>query len=125
MDAAVKFLLDPWVSSTPAGILVKVVDILVVSYIIYRALLTLRGTRGLPIAIGFVGIYLIYIYSGRFGLQTLSNLFDAFFSKLSIFVSLFERREFFFSSFFRRTSGVPLPELELFAAGHPLSRQEP
>ena len=78
--------MEPWASLTPMALAIKVVDIALVAYIVYRVLLTLRGTRTLAIAIGFVVVYLIYIFSGRLGLDTLSNVFDAFFSKLSIFV---------------------------------------
>jgi diadenylate cyclase len=86
VDQVVKFLVEPFASSAPLDILVKLVDILIVAYIIYRILLMVRGTRTLAIAIGFAAIYLIYVFSSEFGLATLSNLFDAFFSKLSIFV---------------------------------------
>lgn len=86
MDYVIKFLLEPFVTSTPLEVIVKLIDIAIVAYIIYRVLLMVRGTRTLAMAIGFIAIYLIYAFSSRFGLSTLSNLFDAFFSKLSIFV---------------------------------------
>jgi len=86
LESALKFLLEPWVSLSPVSLIVKIIDILLVYYIIYRILLTLRGTRTLAIVIGFAGIYLAYTFSTRLGLETLGNLLDAFFSKLSIFV---------------------------------------
>jgi diadenylate cyclase len=86
LDTVLKFLIEPFTGLGFWETVVKLVDILIVAYIIYRVLLMVRGTRTIAIAIGFAGIYLTYVFSSRLGLATLSNLFDAFFSKLSIFV---------------------------------------
>ncbi len=86
MDYVLKFLAEPFAGSTTLEFLIKIADIVIVAYILYRVLLMVRGTRTLAMAIGFAAIYLIYLFSEQFGLATLSNLFDVFFSKLSIFV---------------------------------------
>ena len=86
MDSVLKFLAEPFAGTTTLEFLIKIADIVIVAYIIYRVLLMIQGTRTLAIAIGFAAIYLIYLFSEQFGLATMSNLFDAFFSKLSIFV---------------------------------------
>ena len=86
MNTVITFLLEPFRGIYAWEAIVKILDILLVAYILYRVLLMVRGTRTIAIAIGFAAIYITYVFSSRLGLMTLSNLFDAFFSKLSIFV---------------------------------------
>lgn len=86
MEDAVKFLIGPFTSDGFFLVIIRILDILIVAYLIYRTLLMIRGTRTIAIAIGFLAIYLTYLFSAKLGLSTLSNLFYAFFSKLSIFV---------------------------------------
>jgi len=86
LSEIIRYLTDPFVNATAMENVVSAVDLLIVSVIIYRLLVMIRGTRTLAIAIGFSAIYLTYLFSAKLGLDTLSFLLDTFFSKLSIFV---------------------------------------
>ena len=67
------------------------IDILLVSYIIYRIILLLRGTRAVQMLAGIAVIIIIYFLSGKFELQTLHWLFKTFLgSILLVIVILFQ-----------------------------------
>lgn len=53
---------------------IDILDLLVVAYVIYRALLVLRGTRAMQMGSGLGVIFLIYIVSKWAGLLTLFNI---------------------------------------------------
>jgi uncharacterized protein (TIGR00159 family) len=55
-------------------ILRDAVDVLVVAFVIYRALLVVRGTRAMQMAAGLAIVFLVYLGSSQFGLVTLHNL---------------------------------------------------
>ncbi len=57
-------------------IVVDVCDLLIVTYVVYRALLVLRGTRAMQMGMGLGLIVLMYFASGWTGLVTLYNLLD-------------------------------------------------
>jgi diadenylate cyclase len=59
------------------AVLTDVADILVVYYIVYRALLVLRGTRAMQMGMGLGVIFLVYVVSKWVGLITLVNLLNA------------------------------------------------
>jgi diadenylate cyclase len=67
-----------------ASVLMDVADILVVTYVAYRALLVLRGTRAMQMGMGLVVIFLIYMVSKWAGLITLFNLLNALLAPTSI-----------------------------------------
>mgnify|MGYP003591160201 CR=1 FL=1 len=68
-----------------------VIDILLVSYIIYRIMLLLRGTRAVQMLAGIAVIIIIYFLSGKLELQTLHWLFKTFLSSiLLVIVILFQ-----------------------------------
>lgn len=68
-----------------------VIDILLVSYIIYRIMLLLRRTRAVQMLAGIAVIIIIYFLSGKFELQTLHWLFKTFLSSiLLVIVILFQ-----------------------------------
>jgi diadenylate cyclase len=56
------------------AVLMDVLDILVVTYVVYRALLVLRGTRAMQMGTGLGIIFLIYLVSKWAGLTTLFSL---------------------------------------------------
>ncbi len=71
--------------------LLDIIDILLVSYIIYRIILLLRGTRAVQMLAGIAVIIIIYVLSGKFELQTLHWLFKTFLSSiLLVIVILFQ-----------------------------------
>lgn len=61
----------PW-----GDVAIDIVDIVVVTYIIYRALLVLRGTRAMQMGTGLGVFFLIYGVSRYAGLVTLNHLFS-------------------------------------------------
>jgi uncharacterized protein (TIGR00159 family) len=86
MDVVLEYLSRPFVGSSPGEIVLQVVDILIVSYLIYRLLLIIRGTRSAALAVGFVVVWIAYVTSPYLGLHTLHRLFQTLFSELSMFV---------------------------------------
>jgi len=80
-------MLDAITSIRPLDI----ADILIVSYIIYRIILLIRGTRAVQMLSGIAVIIIIYFLSGKFELQTLHWLFKTFLSSiLLVIVILFQ-----------------------------------
>jgi diadenylate cyclase len=51
-----------------------VVDILIVAYVIYRALLVMRGTRAMQMGIGLGIVFLLYLAARTFQLTTLNTI---------------------------------------------------
>ena len=71
--------------------LLDIVDILIVSYLIYRTLLLIRGTRAVQMVLGIASILLLYFISAYFELQTLRVLLKTFLgSLLVVIVILFQ-----------------------------------
>jgi uncharacterized protein (TIGR00159 family) len=70
-----------WVTYLLAG-----VDILAVAYLIYRALLLIRGTRGQQVLVGLTLIAGSFVVADALGLQTLSKLLGTFISSFLIIV---------------------------------------
>lgn len=71
--------------------LMDILDILIVSFIIYRIMLLIRGTRAVQMLVGIALIIIIYYLSGKFELQTLHWLLKTFLgSILVVIVILFQ-----------------------------------
>ena len=58
----------------PLQILRDLLDIFIVAYVVYRALLVLRGTRAMQMGLGLGIVFLVYLGAKVFGLTTLLNL---------------------------------------------------
>ncbi len=71
----------PWTE-----VLVDVLDLFLVSYIIYRVLLVMRGTRAMQIGVGLGMVLLVYFVSKWAGLVTLFNLLSYLLSSLILVV---------------------------------------
>ncbi len=67
-------------------VFVDLVDILVVTYVIYRALLVLRGTRAMQMGTGLGVIVLVYVVSKWAGFVTLFNLLSFLLSSIILIV---------------------------------------
>jgi uncharacterized protein (TIGR00159 family) len=65
---------------------VDVIDILIVTYVVYRALLVLRGTRAMQMGFGLGVIFLVYVVSKWAGFITLFNLLNALLSSIILIV---------------------------------------
>jgi len=66
--------------------LIDVLDLLVVAYVIYRALLVLRGTRAMQMGTGLAVIFFVYVVSRWVGLVTLYNLLSSLLSSIILIV---------------------------------------
>lgn len=71
----------PWTE-----VLVDVLDLFLVSYIVYRVLLVMRGTRAMQIGVGLGVVLLVYFISKWAGLVTLFNLLSYLLSSLILVV---------------------------------------
>jgi diadenylate cyclase len=71
----------PW-----GEVAIDVLDIVVVTYLVYRALLVLRGTRAMQMGIGLGVIFLVYLGAKYFGLVTLTNLLTTLLSSIILVV---------------------------------------
>jgi len=70
-------ILDYFVGRSPLELLRDFVDVAVVYYIVYRALLVLRGTRAMQIGIGLFLVFGLYIVSHELHLVTLLSILSA------------------------------------------------
>ena len=67
-------------------VLVDVADLLIVTYVVYRALLVLRGTRAMQMGTGLGVIFLVYVVAKWAGLLTLFNLLSSLLSSIILIV---------------------------------------
>ncbi len=67
-------------------ILIDILDLLVVTYVVYRALLVLRGTRAMQMGTGLGVIFLVYVVSKWAGFITLFNLLQTLLSSIILIV---------------------------------------
>ncbi|HEY4118340.1 MAG TPA: diadenylate cyclase CdaA, partial [Byssovorax sp.] len=67
-------------------ILRDIFDIVVVAYVVYRALLVLRGTRAIQMGIGLGLVFLLYLGAKIFHLVTLLQLLSWLFSSIILIV---------------------------------------
>ncbi len=78
-----EFLVEPFRGASAFEVAWTLVDIVLVSAIVYWALLLVRGTASLRVAIGFVVIWAVFMLAERLELRTVSRAFDTLFSTLS------------------------------------------
>lgn len=69
-----------------AEVLRDLLDILIVAYVIYRALLVLRGTRAMQMGVGLLVIFLVYLGAKAMELVTLINLMSWLLSSIILVV---------------------------------------
>ena len=67
-------------------VLIDLLDIIIVTYVVYRALLVLRGTRAMQMGTGLGVIFLIYVVSKWAGFVTLFNLLSTLLSSIILIV---------------------------------------
>jgi diadenylate cyclase len=70
-----------------------VIDIIIVSYIIYRIILLLRGTGAAQIVVGIIFLSVLYFLAGAFDLLTLHWLLRAFLSSLLLIIIIVFQRD--------------------------------
>lgn len=78
-----EFLLEPFRGASAFEVVWTLVDIVLVSALVYWALLLVRGTASLRVAIGFVVIWAVFMLAERLELRTVSRAFSTLFSTLS------------------------------------------
>ena len=71
----------PW-----SDVAIDVVDIVVVAYLVYRALLVLRGTRAMQMGTGLGIMFLVYVAAKYAGFVTLYNLLSTLLSSIILIV---------------------------------------
>ncbi len=71
----------PW-----GDVAIDVLDIFLVAYLVYRALLVLRGTRAMQMGTGLGIIFLVYVASKYAGFVTLYNLLSTLLSSIILIV---------------------------------------
>jgi diadenylate cyclase len=71
----------PW-----SDVAIDIVDIIVVAYLVYRALLVLRGTRAMQMGTGLGIIFLVYVGAKYAGFVTLYNLLSTLLSSIILIV---------------------------------------
>jgi diadenylate cyclase len=65
---------------------VDILDLLIVTFLVYRALLVLRGTRAMQMGLGLGLIVLVYFASGRAGFVTLYKMLDELLSSVILII---------------------------------------
>lgn len=65
---------------------IDVADLLIVAYVVYRALLVLRGTRAMQMGTGLGVIFLVYVIAKWAGFITLFNLLSSLLSSVILIV---------------------------------------
>jgi uncharacterized protein (TIGR00159 family) len=67
-------------------VLRDIVDIIIVAYVVYRALLVLRGTRAMQMGLGLGIVFLVYLGAKLLGLTTLLNMLSWLLSSIILIV---------------------------------------
>jgi diadenylate cyclase len=73
-------------SLTPLQVLRDVLDIFLVYYIVYRALLVLRGTRAMQVGVGLAMVFVLYIVAQLLQLVTVLNIMGALISSMILII---------------------------------------
>ena len=73
-------------SLTPMQVVRDVLDIFLVYYIVYRALLVLRGTRAMQVGMGLAMVFVLYIVAQVLQLVTVLNIMGALISSMILII---------------------------------------
>ena len=73
-------------SLTPLQVFRDIVDIFLVYYIVYRALLVLRGTRAMQVGMGLAMVFVLYIVAQLLQLVTVLNIMGALISSMILII---------------------------------------
>ncbi len=71
---------------TPVQLLRDALDILIVYYVLYRALLVLRGTRAMQVAVGLGMVFVLYIVAQLLQLLTVLSILSALISSIILVI---------------------------------------
>ena len=73
-------------SLTPLQVARNALDIFLVYYIVYRALLVLRGTRAMQVGVGLAMVFVLYIVAQLLQLVTVLNIMGALISSMILII---------------------------------------
>ncbi|HEY3254473.1 MAG TPA: diadenylate cyclase CdaA [Polyangiaceae bacterium] len=73
-------------SLTPRQVARDILDIFLVYYIVYRALLVLRGTRAMQVGVGLAMVFVLYIVAQLLQLVTVLNIMGALISSMILII---------------------------------------
>ena len=73
-------------SLTPLQVVRDILDIFLVYYIVYRALLVLRGTRAMQVGMGLAMVFVLYIVAQLLQLVTVLNIMGALISSMILII---------------------------------------
>jgi uncharacterized protein (TIGR00159 family) len=73
-------------SRTPLSLLRDALDIFIVYYVVYRALLVLRGTRAMQVGAGFAILFVLYLIAQALELVTVLAIMGALISSLLLII---------------------------------------
>jgi len=79
-------LLHLFSARPPREILIDLLDLLVVTYVIYRALIVMRGTRAMQMGTGLAVIFAVYLVARWLNIVTLYNLLSSLLSSIILVV---------------------------------------
>ncbi len=82
-----------------------VIDILIMSFLIYRLLVLLRGTRAIPMGLGLFSLLILYVIAQRVGLPTISWFMGRIFGSFVLVVIILFQHEIrrFLTTLFQTT----------------------
>lgn len=75
-----------WDSRSPAGLAKDALDIFLVYYLAYRALLVLRGTRAMQVGLGLSLVFVLYVVAQALRLVTVISVMGALISSMLLIV---------------------------------------
>ena len=81
-----EFVTRLFAGRTGAQVLRDIVDVIIVAWVIYRALLVLRGTRAIQMAIGLGIVSLVYLGAQSLKLATLTSLLSSLLSSIVLVI---------------------------------------
>jgi diadenylate cyclase len=114
-----------------SGLVIQALDILIVSVLMYRALLVIRGTRALPMLLGLLAVAAVYFIAKEVGFVTLAWLIDSLFNSFILLVVVIFQDDIrraltkvgSQSFLFKQGKGVSLQVLdEIAVSAHKLSK---
>src|SRR6187402_2538468 len=73
-------------SRTPLHLLRDALDIFIVYYVVYRALLVLRGTRAMQVGAGFAILFVLYLIAQALELVTVLSIMGALISSMILII---------------------------------------
>ena len=83
-------MLDNYTFGISSSLLIKALDVFIVSFLIYRALLIVRGTRAAPMLVGLASIAVVYAIAKPLGLVTVAWLIDNFLNSIILVIVVIE-----------------------------------